>query len=285
MITSAPKGALVRLQRDLDHFKSAEQQVARLCLDRAAEVVGMSVQQVAAAAGTSTATVVRMCQTLGFTGFAQFKLVLAAETAPTSAGVRDDVTPDDLPADIARKVFEAEAGTLSDTLAVLDLAAFTTATEAIAATDHVRFFGVGTSAPVAIDAAFQFQQYGTDASSLVDAIQMEISTLGLHGACVAVGISHSGSTRATIDALERAKEQGAHTIALTSYQHSPIAAVAATTLVVAAHETHYRSGASAGRLAHLAVIDALNVAVANRDPVARSEVHNHAAAIVARHSV
>lgn len=285
MGVQAPKGALVRLNRDATHLTKAEQQVAQVCLDRPHDVLAMSVQQLAAEAGSSTATVVRMCQTLGFSGFSQFKMVLAVEVAPSTTRVMEDVAVEDSAEDIARKVFQAEAATLSDTLAVLDMNAFAAAVGALGDARRIRFFGVGTSAPVASDAAFQFQGYGADAVAMVDAIQMEISTLALGDGDVAVAVSHSGATRATVDALERAKAQGARAICITSYAHSPIVSVADVALVVAGRETTYRSAANAGRLAHLAVIDALNIGVANRQPALRAEMHQHAAAVVARHSV
>lgn len=281
----APRGAMVRLQRDAPGLKAAERRVAEVCIDDPAGVVGMSVQELAAAAGASTATVIRMCQALGFSGYSQFKIVLAAEVTPAGAGVWQDLTRDDTPIEVLEKVFQAETATLADTLTVIDRDEFTRATRAIAAAARIRFLGVGTSGPVAQDASFQFQQFGRDAIALTDAIQMEISSLSLDASAVAVGISHSGATRATVDALERARAQGAKTICVTSYPASPIARTAEIALVVAARETSYRSGASAGRLAHLTVLDALNVAVANRDPELRVEMHQQAAAVVARHSV
>ena len=81
---------------------------------------------------------------------------------------------------------------------------------------------------------------------------------------VAVGISHTGATLDTIDALAEARRHGATTVALTNFPRSPIVDVADLVLTTAARETTFRSGATASRLAQLTVIDCLFVGVAQR---------------------
>lgn len=81
---------------------------------------------------------------------------------------------------------------------------------------------------------------------------------------VALGISHTGVTRDTIDALAEALAHGATTIALTNFAQSPIARVANHMLTTAARETTFRYGAMASRLAQLTVVDCLFVGAAQR---------------------
>src|SRR3954451_4590476 len=81
---------------------------------------------------------------------------------------------------------------------------------------------------------------------------------------VAIGISHTGSTVETIDALSVARRRGATTVALTNFPRSPIAEAADLVLTTAARETTFRSGATASRLAQLTVIDCVFVGVAQR---------------------
>ena len=81
---------------------------------------------------------------------------------------------------------------------------------------------------------------------------------------VALGVSHSGTTCEVVDALELAGRRGAVTVALTNFPRSPLALVADHVLTTAAHETTFRSGAMASRIAQLTVVDCLFVAVASR---------------------
>jgi DNA-binding MurR/RpiR family transcriptional regulator len=81
---------------------------------------------------------------------------------------------------------------------------------------------------------------------------------------VAVGISHTGTTIDTVDALRVARARGATTVALTNFDGSPLVAEADHTLLTAARETTFRSGAMSSRIAQLAVIDCLFAGVAQR---------------------
>jgi DNA-binding MurR/RpiR family transcriptional regulator len=81
---------------------------------------------------------------------------------------------------------------------------------------------------------------------------------------VAVGISHTGATTDTVEALREASDRGATTVAITNFPRSPIAEVADFVLTTAARETTFRSGATASRIAQLTVIDCVFIGVAQR---------------------
>ena len=81
---------------------------------------------------------------------------------------------------------------------------------------------------------------------------------------VAIGLSHTGSTRDTIRYLEVAADSGAVTIAITNHPRAPIARTAQIIVTTAARETTYRSGAMASRIAQLTLVDVLFVLVAQR---------------------
>jgi fructoselysine-6-P-deglycase FrlB-like protein len=82
---------------------------------------------------------------------------------------------------------------------------------------------------------------------------------------VAVGLSHTGTTVDTIDALREARRNGATTVAVTNFPWSPITEAADFVLLTAARETAFRSGAMTSRIAQLTVVDCLFVVLAQRD--------------------
>ena len=81
---------------------------------------------------------------------------------------------------------------------------------------------------------------------------------------MAIGISHTGTTIDTIEPLRLAASRGATTIAITNFVSSPITECANLVLTTAVRETTFRSGATASRIAQLAVVDCLFVAVAQQ---------------------
>ena len=82
---------------------------------------------------------------------------------------------------------------------------------------------------------------------------------------MAVGLSHTGTTVDTIDALREARRNGATTVAVTNFPWSPITGAADFVLLTAARETAFRSGAMTSRTAQLTVVDCLFVVLAQRD--------------------
>ena len=81
---------------------------------------------------------------------------------------------------------------------------------------------------------------------------------------MAIGISHTGTTIDTVDALRAARQSGASTNAITNFEPSPLTDCADLVLTTAARETTFRSGAMASRITQLAVIDCLFVGVAQQ---------------------
>ena len=58
---------------------SAEEKVVAWILDNPAKPLDFSIGELAAASGVSEATVVRTCQRLGFKGYPELKLAIAAD--------------------------------------------------------------------------------------------------------------------------------------------------------------------------------------------------------------
>jgi len=85
------------------------------------------------------------------------------------------------------------------------------------------------------------------------------------GGDVAIGLSHTGTTVDTIDALRVARSYGATTAAVTNFPWSPITEVEDFVLTTAARETAFRCGAMTSRIAQLTVVDCLFVTLAQQD--------------------
>ena len=68
-----------------------------------------------------------------------------------------------------------------------------------------------------------------------------------------------------------AAARGATTVALTNFPQSPLAQAADLVLTTSARETPFRSGATVSRIAQLALVDCLFVAVAQRTYDAAAE--------------
>jgi RpiR family carbohydrate utilization transcriptional regulator len=261
---ASPHAVLARIRTLQPDLTPSEGAVAALTLAHPDQVVRLGIETLAQQAGVSTATVLRFCQTLGFEGFKDFKIALAVESGRLPAVLTEEIDTGDTPAQIARKVFQADMQAIAQTLELLDERALNRAVEALDAARRIEVYGIGSSAPIAVDAYYRLLRIGLPVGVVTDSHMQAVSASLLRRGDVAVIISHTGRTRETLSAAEKARAAGATVIALTSFQRAPIAAIAHVVLATASVETAFRVEAMASRIAHLSVIDAIYVALATR---------------------
>lgn len=270
-------GLIVHISGVLPSLSPAEQRVARLVVADPAEAARRTITDLAAAAETSEATVIRFCRSVGMEGYPQLRIRLAAEAArrvepPDARVMGGDIPPGADMAQIIATIAFNDARAVEETAEQLDPAVCEQVVDAISRAGRVDIYGSGASGFVASDFQQKLHRIGRTAFYFPD-VHTALTSVALLGrGDVAVGISHTGTTSDTIEVLEQARSRGATTVVLTNFPRSPITEVADFVLTTAARETTYRSGAMASRLAQLTVVDCLFVGVAarNRDRARRA---------------
>lgn len=261
-------GVLPRLRAVLPSLGKGDGKVARAVLEDPGGVVHLSVSDVAERAGVAGSTVVRACQKMGFRGFQHLKIVLAQEVgAPrASAGVLEEGDKEGSAHDVLRRVLLSGSRVLKDSVFTVGAGQFEAAVGALEGAGRVLFVGVGTSAPLAQDAAYRFLTIGARSEAPPDVHTQHVAARLLGEGDVCFAVSHTGATRETVANVKTAKEAGAKTVAVTSFSRSPITEHTDVVLVAGGPEESFRLEAMASRIAHLMVLDALFVAVAQRNP-------------------
>lgn len=250
-------GALERLHALRPGLPPAAGRIADVLLAQPAEVVHLSVTEVAERARASEGSVIALCRQLGVRGFQHLKIEIARGLVRPAQAIQEDLEPGDDAAAVLRKLFEGGRQALADTLAVLEPAALEAASAILRGARRIEVYGIGSAAPVAEDAHMRLMRIGLDSRLLVDSHHQAVAA-ALAGPDVAVlTISHSGSTLETVTATRLAREAGARTIVVTNIGRSPISAHAEVLLHTAARETRTRTEAMTSRIAQLAVVDAL----------------------------
>lgn len=250
-------------------FKSltaTEQRIASYILNAPEKVVGMTAKELADACDTVPSAVNRMCKSIGIEGFSKFKLSLAADIGKDERLVTNaSFNKEDAPQVIFGKVFNSGITALRNTFEMLDFSMVGIMAEKIAKAQRVFIFGVGTSWVIASDAAYRFSQLGVQAYAYTDILQMNVMAKNMKNTDVAFAISHSGATKAVVDAMRHAKQAGAVTIALTSFTKSLLYNENDYAISVYADEENYPVEAVSARMAHMCVVDALMMTIASLD--------------------
>jgi DNA-binding MurR/RpiR family transcriptional regulator len=263
-----PQTLLAHVRALTPNLAPAEQRVAAAIAADPAGVAAMTISELAAACRTSGTTVIRFCRAMGFPGYPELRLALAAAAQAGRETGWEDVGSDIGPADtldqVIRKISHADARAVEETGAQLSARTLKAVVDAVAGARRIDIYGVGASAFVALDLQQKLHRIDLVAYAWPDPHIAVTSAALLQRGDVAIGISHTGMTSDTVGSLAEAREQQATTVAITNFPGSPIARVADHVLTTAVRETTFRSGAMSSRIAAFTVVDCLFVAVAQR---------------------
>ncbi len=233
-----PGGIGARIRSLLPTLLPTERAVAEVLLTRPADVIEMSSQQVAQVAGASRATVVRTCQSLGFSGYQQLRVMLArdlgANPAPAATGVPSSS------AGVVRASFSQVAESIPAMTALLADADIDRAVEMLAAADRIVVIGNGLSGPLAQLAVQRLAGLGLFAEGPTDVIGQQVSARHLGPRGVLMVVSGSGANDATIRAVRAARRAAGKVLLVTAFARSPIAIEADLTLVVGMRDLTFR---------------------------------------------
>jgi DNA-binding MurR/RpiR family transcriptional regulator len=264
---------LARVRSQLPGYTGALQRVAAQVISDPPGAARATIVELAERSGTSPASVTRFCRALGFDGYADLRLALASETgrAAQAAGWTEDIGREIEPGDplerVLGQIMAADTQAMRDTAAMLDMVAVERAADLIVSANRIDIYGASGSALVGAEMQLSLNRLGLAAWSWLDVHNGLASAALLRAGDVAIGISHSGRTRETVEMLAEAGSRGAVTIALTGYPSSPLAELADLVLRTAAQSTTYRPDALSARHPQLVVLDLLYIGVAQRTQV------------------
>ncbi|HET6449481.1 MAG TPA: MurR/RpiR family transcriptional regulator [Conexibacter sp.] len=255
---------LAHVDGSLPPLHGAEERVAQLLLQQPTRAIFCSVAELAALASTSGATVVRCAQKLGFKGFHHLKLSLAEELADSASALVPVRAKRDPRLAALAQITAAGAATVRDAAALVDADVFDATVAALDLARRVLVVGVGSSAALCQDAAARFTAIGLHAEAPADVHDQHVRARLLNAEDVCLVLSHTGASRETLSTAHAASESGARTVALTSFATSPLTELVDLAIVAGTRAVALHLEPLATRLAHLALLDSLVVAVAQR---------------------
>ena len=255
----------VMIRQRMPTLSKTERRVAEMVLAHPDSVLLSTVNELAELCDTSQASIARFCRAVGFEGYREFRLAIAAansreETARNNFRVADsEISPTDSALEVVTKVAYQEARAIEETARALDLTALDAIVEAVRGAARIDIYGAGSSGLTAQDLQQKLHRVGLTSFCFGD-MHIALTSFALsRPGCVAIAISHSGVTLEAIQTLEIARKAGATTVAITNFPKSPLALSADLVLTTSARETRYRSGAMVSRIAQMALVDFLVV--------------------------
>ncbi|MDO4626713.1 MAG: MurR/RpiR family transcriptional regulator [Pasteurellaceae bacterium] len=207
-----------------------EQRIAQEILKSPYRVYQSSLADIAKWLKVGEATFVRFCRALGFVGFSDFKMELSIELATLNKQefslLDNEITQQDSSMQIARKLETAIKNVIDETINLLDFSVLENVVQEIRQAKRIFLFGVGSSGITAEDAKHKLMRIGLQVDAASNNHFMYMQAALMKKGDVVIGISHSGYSKETINALNIAQDCGAKTVAITHNLRSPITDVA-----------------------------------------------------------
>lgn len=253
-----------------DSLTPSARRIADYVLAQPQYVTELSIAELSQQAKVGEASIIRFCKGLNFKGFQDLKMKLAIEVATPNDVEKHmldtELTPEDNAEHIGRKLQQTISNVLGETLNLLDFSELEAVASAFQQQKRIYFFGVGSSGITAEDAKNKLMRIGFDVDALTNNHFMYMKAALLSADDIAIGISHSGTSKETIKALELAKECGAITVALTHNPLSPLAALSDYVLINGNRQGQLQGDSIGTKITQLFVLDILYTLLVRDNP-------------------
>ena len=255
------KDVLDTITNEYNSLTKSGRKVADYVFAHPVEVQYMSITALAEECSVAEATISRLCRTLGFSGYNDFKLALAKAggglAVEDEVGISGKVLPGDSITDMCKKLYATDVAAISQTLAQIDAESVRQAGRAISAAQRVYCFGQGGSMVMAMEAWARFITVAPHFQCIEDSHMQTMAAALATPDDVILFFSYSGATKDMMDVLRVAHSRGAKVILVTHFAKSPAAAQADIILLCGSKEGPLQSGSVAAKMGQLFLIDVL----------------------------
>lgn len=222
-----PNALADRIGSALPQLSKKQQRIARLVLDDQEYVAFASASEVGARTESSAATVVRLCQSLGYEGYIHLQLAVREglslqRTAAQRLKDRlaDPIPHDDLPA----RVFATDIHNIERTIVLTENVQVRAAMAAVRQARRILVVGDGLGAGLALLLTHSLQAIGLPAVSVIGGGEpLALALAFTEPEDVVIGIGFWRNLRDIVQAIQGAQEIGAVTIGITDERLSPLA--------------------------------------------------------------
>ncbi|MEQ7166710.1 MurR/RpiR family transcriptional regulator [Enterococcus avium] len=206
-----------KIQEQQEAFSKSELKIAQFILDQPQDVLEMTAQQLARAADSSSAAVIRLCKRLKVYGFPQLKIELSADLSggEFSRKIQPEVRENEEISSIKERLLVNTQNSLAETVEEIDDDQIHQLSQIVARSRRLLVLGIGVSNLVAQDIAQKWGSVGTIviAFNNVNDLLPIVANAGIEDSLWVV--DNSGETPEAIYAAQIAKERKVPIITMT----------------------------------------------------------------------
>jgi DNA-binding MurR/RpiR family transcriptional regulator len=253
------------LREGFDSFSRSQKAVARYIIDHLEEVGYLSAEELGRKGSTSSSTVVRFAQSLGFPGYPELQKAARDEYrlgATARPVVHDDQLGFAIEEDVLTRSLKTDALSLEETISKNTLERFNRAARYVAEASQVLVIGLHEASIVALHASYVLELLGIPCVAATESGESNaarLSRLGAGDVLLAIGFRRAHSV--TISFVDKAMEQGATVIIITDNSLSELAGRGTVTLYADIDSTFFAHSL----VGPVSLVSALAAAVYSQD--------------------
>lgn len=248
----------MRVESIYEELTRSERKIAQLVLNKPEAVIGMTASQLAKESGTSPASVIRFCKSIGIPSFPELKIGLSAEMEQKNPMQYADILPTEELSDIKSKLLGNAYQSMKETIQLIDDDTLLEAVDLINKSPHIYVYGIGSSYLVAENIAQKWSRIGKVCICMPD-VHLLMSTLtSAQPDSLFIAISNSGETMEVLSLASIAKEYGLKTIGISQFGPNALSKLVDLSIqTVKSKEGELRSAATSSLMSQFMTIDLL----------------------------
>ncbi|ACR79020.1 MurR/RpiR family transcriptional regulator [Kosmotoga olearia] len=254
------KSFLNQFNERVGALTSSEEKVARYIKENPLKVVNMSIQSLANECFVVPSTVIKTAKKLGFSGFSELKIALAAELDKAAiTGLDSDILSNTFKryAEFVQELIEQASVRLSEEL-------LNEAARIVLEANKIDIYSFGFDSIAGLDLYLKLVQIGKTTAHYENGYMQMISATYLGTEDAVIAISSTGSSKDLFDAVKRAIESGAKVIVIAP-SSSMLAGLETVYLDTYFSTLVLPEGGIATRLVQLFLIDQLYLRILKMD--------------------
>jgi DNA-binding MurR/RpiR family transcriptional regulator len=253
------------LREGFDSFSRSQKAIARYIIDHLEEVGYLSAEELGGKGNTSSSTVVRFAQSLGFEGYPELQKAARDEYrlgATARPVVHEDQLGFSIEEDVLTRSLRTDVLSLEETISKNTMERFNRAVNLLSSAKQVLAVGLHEAAVVAEHAEYVFELLGIPCLAATNGTESNVARLSrMERGDVILAIGFRRAHSVTISFCEKAVSQGVEVVVITDNTLSELAQKGTITLYADIDSTFFAHSL----VGPIGLVSALAAAVYSRD--------------------
>ncbi|MEG1844288.1 MAG: MurR/RpiR family transcriptional regulator [Clostridia bacterium] len=222
ILLSQSSDMAIDIKSRMQSFTRSEKKLATYILGEFSQIPSMTTGSLSETCDVSKATVTRFVRSLGYESFRSFQIASARGDVATKNDlfVYGSITDKDSGEGVCRKVFENNIQALLDTMAVIDYSKLEAVADKIVSVRAIYIFAQGRSTVLAESFINRFYRLGFKCFFSSDPHTQGVYSSLASEYDMVLGISTYGRSGTVMRSMQRARNNGAYVVGLTSSKNT-----------------------------------------------------------------